>query len=216
MRRAGYPSETVALYESSIYPRELFDHSPYPATGNLVVQYIGTQLQPYLFFMRALRRYDVFHFFFDGGLLVRTPFSFFELPILRLLGKKIVFMPYGSDAFAFDAIANPLWRGSLMIEYALLGNKTERVQNRVRRLTKYADVVVGSVVHVACLPRWDVLPVTAYPIDVEAIEPVPPSRRRTDSHRAFLQSPRSQGHRLSDRGSRRAQGRGLRPRTRRD
>ena len=176
LRRAGYPSETVALYESSIYPRDLFDHSPYPATGNIVMQYIGTQLQPYVFFMRALRRYDVFHLFFDGGLLVRTPFSFFELPILRLLGKKIVFMPYGSDAFAFDAIANPLWRGGLMIEYALLGNKTERVQKRVRRLTKYADVIVGSVVHVACLPRWDVLPVTAYPIDVGAIEPVPPSR----------------------------------------
>jgi glycosyltransferase involved in cell wall biosynthesis len=176
MTRAGYPSETVAVYESSIYPGELFDQSPYRSTGNVVAQYVGNQVRPYLFFMRALRRYDVFHFFFDGGLLVRTPFSFFELPILRLLGKKIVFMPYGSDAFAFDAIANPLWRGGLMIEYALLGNWTGRVQARVRRMTKYADVVVGSVVHIACLPRWDVLPVTAYPIDVGAIDPVAPSR----------------------------------------
>jgi glycosyltransferase involved in cell wall biosynthesis len=35
--------------------------------------------------------------------------------------------------------------------------------------------VVGSVVHVASLPRWDVLPLTAYPIDTRPIEPVPPS-----------------------------------------
>ncbi len=175
MRRAGYESDTVALYESRIYPRELFDHAPHSTARNIVVMYVQDQMRPYVFFVRALRQYDVFHFFFDGGLLVRTPYSSIELPLLRLLGKKVVLMPYGSDAFAFDAIGNPLWRGALMIEYALLGDRTEEIQRRVRRLTKHADIVVGSVVHVACLPRWDVLPVTAYPIDVDAIEPVPPA-----------------------------------------
>ncbi len=36
-------------------------------------------------------------------------------------------------------------------------------------------MVVGSLVHIASLPRWDVLPLTAYPIDVEAVDPHPPS-----------------------------------------
>jgi hypothetical protein len=117
----------------------------------------------------------VFHYFFDGGILSPTPLARVELRLLRALGKKVVLMPYGSDAFVFDTIANPLWRGGLMIEYGLLGDRAEAIQRRLRRNTRRAHVVVGSVVHVASLPRWDVLPLTAYPIDTRPLEPVPPS-----------------------------------------
>jgi glycosyltransferase involved in cell wall biosynthesis len=175
MAEAGYASETVALYPSRLYAPELFDHRPYRTTGNVVLQFAGNQVRAYLFFVRALRRYDVFHYFFDGGILSPTPLARVELPLLRALGKKIVLMPYGSDAFVFDTIANPLWRGGLMIEYAVLGDRAEQIQRRLRRNTRRADVVVGSVVHIASLPRWDVLPLTAYPIDTRPIEPVPPA-----------------------------------------
>ena len=43
-------------------------------------------------------RYDIFCFYFDGGLLGETPFWRVELPLLRLAGKKIVVWPYGGDA----------------------------------------------------------------------------------------------------------------------
>jgi glycosyltransferase involved in cell wall biosynthesis len=175
LSEAGYASETVALYPSRLYPPELFDHRPYRTTGNVVLQFSGNQVRAYLFFVRALRRYDVFHYFFDGGILSPTPLARIELPLLRALGKKLVLMPYGSDAFVFDTIANPLWRGGLMIEYAELGDRAERIQRRLRRSSRRAHVVVGSVVHVASLPRWDVLPLTAYPIDTRPIEPVPPA-----------------------------------------
>jgi glycosyltransferase involved in cell wall biosynthesis len=175
MTEAGYSSETVALSPSRLYAPELFDHRPYRMTGNVVVQFVATQLRAYLFLARALQRYDVFHYFFDGGVLGLTPLARLELPLLRALGKKLVLIPYGSDAFVLDGIANPLWRGGLMVEYAVLGDAAGRIQRRVRRHTRYANVVVGSVVHVASLPRWDVLPLTAYPIDPRPIEPVPPS-----------------------------------------
>jgi glycosyltransferase involved in cell wall biosynthesis len=179
MAEAGYASETVALYPSRLYAPELFDHRPYRTTGNVVLQFAGNQVRAYLFFVRALRRYDVFHYFFDGGILSPTPLARVELPLLRALGKKLVLMPYGSDAFVFDTIANPLWRGGLMIEYAQLGDRSEQIQRRLRRNTRRAHVVVGSVVHIASLPRWDVLPLTAYPIDTRPIEPVPPSLEGT-------------------------------------
>jgi len=172
---AGYESDTVALYPSPLYGAELFDHTPYRTTGNVVLQFTGNQVRAYLFFVRALRRYDVFHYFFDGGILSPTPLGRLELPLLRALGKKIVLMPYGSDAFVFDTITNPLWRGGLMIEYGVLGDRAESIQRRLRRGSRRAHAIVGSLVHVASLPRWDVLPLTAYPIDTRPIDPVPPS-----------------------------------------
>jgi len=175
LAQGGYPSETVTVTPPSLYARELFDHHPYQRSGNAGLIFLGNHLRAYRFFMAALSRYDVFHYFFDGGILTWTPLARVELPLLRALGKRLVVMPYGSDSFVFDEIANPLWRQALMIEYAQLGNDAERIQRRVRRATRHADVVVGSVVHVSCLPRWDVLPVTAYPIDTDAFEPVPPS-----------------------------------------
>lgn len=175
MEAGGYPSETVTVDSSPLYARELFDHHPYQQGGNAAFIFIGNQLRAYRFFMRALSRYDVFHYFFDGGVLTWTPLTRLELPILRALGKKLVLIAYGGDAFVYDGIANPLWRQALMIEYAPLGDAAERIERRVRRCTRYADVVVGSVVHVACLPRWDVLPVTAYPVDSHAVRPVPPA-----------------------------------------
>jgi hypothetical protein len=174
MGEAGYASETVALHPSTLYAPELFDHRPYRATGNVVWQFVGNQLRAYLFCARALRRYDVFHYFFDGGVLGRTPLARLELPLLRALGKRVVLIPYGSDAFVFDGL-NPLWRAGLMVEYARLGDAAERIHRRVRRSTRYAHIVVGSVVHVASLPRWDVLPLTAYPIDTRPLEPILPS-----------------------------------------
>jgi glycosyl transferase family 1 len=211
MAEAGYASETVALYPSRLYAPDLFDHRPYRNTGNVVLQFAGNQWRAYLFFVRALRRYDVFHYFFDGGILSPTPLGRFELPLLRVLGKKLVLMPYGSDAFVFDTIPNPLWRGGLMIEYGVLGDRAEQIQRRLRRSTRRAHAVVGSLVHVVSLPRWDVLPLTAYPIDTRPLEPVPPSlegpvrivhsanhrgAKGTDFLVAAVERLRAEGHRV--------------------
>ena len=174
MREGGFESETVTRDASPLYAKDLFDHHAYRGTGNVLLQYAAGQLRAYSFFMSALPRFDIFHYFFDGGVLIWTPLSRLELPLLRLLGKRIVLIPYGGDAFVYDAVANPLWRHALMAEYAAFGDEAERIQRRLRRATRRADAVVGSVVHVASLPRWDVLPVTAYPIDVNAIQPAPP------------------------------------------
>jgi glycosyltransferase involved in cell wall biosynthesis len=52
---------------------------------------------PWVVFLWAVLRYDVFQFYFDGGFLNRTIGRRLELPLLKLLGKKIVVSAYGAD-----------------------------------------------------------------------------------------------------------------------
>ena len=51
----------------------------------------------YRVFAWALANFDVFHCFFDGGFLRRTPLRFREAQLLHLAGKRLIVMPYGSD-----------------------------------------------------------------------------------------------------------------------
>ena len=47
------------------------------------MHYIASTLKAYVFFARALWRYDIFHYFFDGGLLRLTPLAGLEFWFLR-------------------------------------------------------------------------------------------------------------------------------------
>jgi glycosyltransferase involved in cell wall biosynthesis len=51
-------------------------------------------------------------------------------------------------------------------------------------------VVVGCLVHVANLPRWDILPLTYYPVDTEKLQPVWP---RTEGRVRIGHAPNHRG-----------------------
>jgi hypothetical protein len=180
LRQAGHRSESAVV---ELYGRPApgdFDHivlSDRFSPGSL--HYVASALKAYLFFARALWRYDIFHYFFDGGLLRLTPLSRLELPLLKRVGKKVILLPYGSDAFVYDHIPNLSWRQLLMMEYAASGDKAELIERRIRHMSRHADVVVGCLVHIACLPRWDVLPLTCYPVDTDAVAPHYPGKTGT-------------------------------------
>jgi hypothetical protein len=52
---------------------------------------------PWGVFLWAVLRYDIFQLYFDGGFLNRTMGKRLELPLLKLLGKKIIVSAYGAD-----------------------------------------------------------------------------------------------------------------------
>jgi hypothetical protein len=54
-------------------------------------------LIPWAVFLWAAVRYDIFQFYFDGGFLNRTIGKRLEMPLLKLLGKKIIVSAYGGD-----------------------------------------------------------------------------------------------------------------------
>ena len=172
LKEKGYLSETAVVAESSIYSRTDFDHVLLPSGRYPTVLRLALgNAMAYLFFMKSFWRYDVFHYYFDGGVLRHTMFARLELTLLKWCGKKIVLMPYGSDAFVYDLIPNPIWRHALMLEYAQFGNEAATIQKRIRQMTAKADVVVGCLVHFVNLPRWDILPLTCYPVDTDRLQP---------------------------------------------
>ena len=52
---------------------------------------------PWAVFLWAVLRYDIFQLYFDGGFLSRTIGKRLEMPLLKLLGKKIIVSAYGGD-----------------------------------------------------------------------------------------------------------------------
>ena len=174
LTEGGYQSDTVVTELYPIVERADFDHHLHVSARAAGLAHVGYTVKAYMFFASALSRYDVFHYFFDGGVLRHAGLRRLELPLLKLLGKRVVLMPYGSDAWILDRVPDLSWRHALAIEYGELGNRAAAIERRVRRLTSQADAVVGCLVHATCLPRWDVLPLVYYPIDTDLLRPVPP------------------------------------------
>lgn len=167
MRSVGYACESAVTELYALLPAQAFDHVLCDRQGRRgIAVFLRLRLRSYLFFVAALRRYDVFHFFFDGGVLRHTVLSRVELPLLRLAGKAVVVMPYGSDAFVYDRVPDGVWRHALIGSYPGMGRVAARVEARIRRMCRHADAVLGCLVHFICLPRWDMLPLVCYPTDV--------------------------------------------------
>jgi hypothetical protein len=173
-RRAGHVSEVAVIERYATTQEGDFDHLVFSRKPLPGMRRIANTVLAFRFFAHALHRYDIFHYFFDGGVLQRTGLWWLEMPLLRFCGKRLVLLPYGSDTFVYDRLPDVNWRHALMINYSALGSFAARIERRIRRATRYADVVVGCLVHVVNLPRWDILPLTYYPVDTDRLQPVWP------------------------------------------
>ena len=173
-RLRGYRSETIVFSTYRISSRGLFDHDlsrwrALPLFGQLV---------PYGAFLWALVRFDLFVFFFDGGLLGETPWWRLEPKLLRLAGKRIVVHPYGGDArLASRTRAIPGWNAYSEIPPGEEDRNEEDVAERVAVLARGADVVLGSADLAEDLPRVDGM--FPFPIDLDEWRPVAPPAAET-------------------------------------
>ena len=167
-RLQGYESETLVYrtYRISVpghFDRDLTRLTRVPLLGQLV---------PYGAFLWSLPRYDLYVFFFDGGLLGETPSWRLELPLLRLAGKRVVLHPYGGDARLVSRTrARGGWHAYSEIEPGREDRDEDDVAERVRALSRRADAVLGSADLVEDLPRVD--GIFPFPIDVDEWPPVP-------------------------------------------
>lgn len=87
-------------------------------------------------FVNVLRRYDVIHFHFGGTLLPR----YLDLPILNLLGKKMVMSYWGSDVRLRDVASgnNPFYNAP---NVHVLDNDDEKIKS-MKRVSRYVKVAV--------------------------------------------------------------------------
>jgi glycosyltransferase involved in cell wall biosynthesis len=166
-RLYGYPSETLVYRPYSAADRKAFDRvwEPFGRVRGL------RQLGPYLAFLWAGLRYDIFCFYFDGGLIYETPFWRAELPLLRLAGKKIVVWPYGGDArLPSVARAEDRWNAYTDVPPGAEDHDEADRRARIAAFGRWAHVVMGCNDLVAHLPR--VQGVLRYPYDTNGKQPV--------------------------------------------
>lgn len=97
----------------------------------------------FLFFLWALKHYNVFHFFWGVSLWSWWRFHLLDLPILKLFGKKIVVHFRGLDVVDikyFDYLRNKN-RGEA-VEHPPLSRPDQ--QRKLKKWLRYADVVLVS------------------------------------------------------------------------
>lgn len=167
-RRLGYVSDTLVYDVYRINDRSQFDYVLDRWRRVPVVR----ALVPYGAFLWAGLRYDIFGFFFDGGLLHATPFWRLELALLKLAGKKIVVYPYGSDARLASATRTlGRWHAYTDVPEGREDRDEAVVRERRAAFARYADLMLGCNDLVEDLPQVDaVLP---YPFPSEDWTPVP-------------------------------------------
>jgi glycosyltransferase involved in cell wall biosynthesis len=165
-RLHGYRSDTLVYEVYHLNARTDFDYSfarvySVPVLGAVV---------PYASFLWAGLRYDIFGFFFTGGLLTPSPFWWIELPLLRLAGKKIVVYPYGQDARIPSLTrGSGGWNAYTDVPPGEEDRDEHDVRRRLAAFGRYANVVLGCADLVEHLPRLD--GVFLYPFDADAWPP---------------------------------------------
>jgi hypothetical protein len=96
LRRLGYPSTTLVF--TTYYIADDFDIN----LKSLVAEDPAVSYWlPNVLFLWALLKFDIFHFFYDGGvwsgMKIVPQAKWLELPLLRLAGKRIIASAYGAD-----------------------------------------------------------------------------------------------------------------------
>lgn len=182
-RRQGFPSETVASHVYAINEPEDFDHTTeaFVARSALLRRLppaLGRHLAAFWIFGWAVGRFDIFNYYFDGLVLRDTALAPLELALLRLAGKRTVFMPYGSDVQAIDRVRGLPFKHALMLQGARPWLEARRVRERLDWVSARADLVVSGVDWVDSMPRWDVLTAGHFAIDTALWAPVPRPERR--------------------------------------
>lgn len=165
-RLYGYRSETLVYEPYSINRKRDFDHVLDRATR---VPVLGL-LVPYAAFLWAGLRYDLFGFFFDGGLLGHTPWWRAELALLKLAGKRILVYPYGGDArLASETRKLGRWNAYTDVPPGQEDRDESDVRARLDAFGRHADVILGCADLVEDLPRLD--GVFLYPLPTEEWPP---------------------------------------------
>ncbi len=119
-------------------------------------------------FIRQLRRHNVYLNFYDSIDELFGPVSKYMFFLYkRLKKKKLVVMPYGSDAFLYSKIGDLHWRHALNVEYFKAGINEEYLEKRYFLINRNADFRVPCITHHITLSTWDILPVHYYPMDME-------------------------------------------------
>jgi glycosyltransferase involved in cell wall biosynthesis len=176
MKRLGYVSVTAVNSVYGIHHRSDYDVH----VQDLLEECFWTKwlpslarrlFQDYAAFLWALAKFDVFNFYFVGGILRDTPLKYQELQLLHLAGKKTVFMAYGSDVQVMSRFKGLLFKHAQCMDYPRFTKQEPETLRSVEYCSRYADYVIAGADWVDYMPRWDALIAGHFAIDTEEWKP---------------------------------------------
>lgn len=162
MRKAGFASETFTVdFYSKINRRSDWDKI-------LNEQYRWTpwHIKRFIAFIHGLFLYDVFFLSFDGFFIGNTPIRYFQAQFLKLAGKKVIIIPYGSDAYVYKNVRSTTLLSGLLLSYPLASRQQERIEKNVAYWTKYADAMIPGFMGPDGFGRWDTLVTSTLCLDL--------------------------------------------------
>lgn len=165
LREKGYVAKTIVVNYYHINKKEDFDIY----YDDFHVRWLGKLNKlwvDYVVFFYAILNFDIFHFSFDGGFLQTRFFARrLEFFCYKILGKKTVILPYGSDIYLYSKIIDIPWKQSLIINYPENGKNEQLIKTKIEFIQKNADFIVAYIDYVFILSYWHMLTVGAYIID---------------------------------------------------
>ncbi len=178
VKNLGYESATVVSQIYHINTRADFDHTTQEvADGFRLYRWLPTNfkglLNQHFVFLWAIRKFDIFHFYVDGGLLRSTPLKYREFQLLHLANKRVIITCYGGDVQAISRSRNLLFKHAQNCDYPACVRAESQILRDIDYCVQHADFILAGVDWVDFLPYWDMLICGHFAIDTEEWISVP-------------------------------------------
>jgi hypothetical protein len=163
MKNLGYKSNTFVFS----YFKEISKRSDWDYVLSDCYKLVPYRLRVFFAFAESLLKYDVFILSYRGFFLQKTFLRYFQAQLLRIANKKIIIIPYGSDAFVYGKIRSTSCAHALMISYPSASRQQPSVLKDVTYWNKYADAVIPGMMSFDGIGRWDVLAPSSLVLDLD-------------------------------------------------
>ncbi len=167
MVMAGFVSHTYTFdFYSSINNRNDWDRilsEEFP--------FVPRPIKPFFAFIVSLYKYDIFFISFNGFFIGNTPLRSLQAHFLKLAGKKVIVIPYGSDSYVYRNIRSVGLIHGLLMSYPQASVQQERIFRDVEYWVRYADAVLPGFMCSDGFGRWDALTPSPLVLDLQTWKP---------------------------------------------
>ncbi len=174
LRLQGYSAQTFAL--RSYFITSNFDLLLVERLQRVLPRRLATLAALIWCEVLCLTRYRALYLYFNGGVLSRFPgrvYAWFDAPLLKLAGVKLLVMPYGSDVQDMSASPNLTFKHAMTQAYPLHYRGRRAIHAQIHRWTQASDVVLSGVEWVDYMYHWHHLMLAHFSIDTQALQPAP-------------------------------------------
>lgn len=156
LKEVGIESETLMRrYYSNINNKEDFDKY-FDDLIPVIMKKKYIDEAAYLFFvwLYIIENAKFFVMPFHG-IVFKKYFWKVEYLLFKINGIKVIVLPYGSDAYMYSKIKDPLLQHALLTSYPEAARNEKNIEKKVFFWSTYADYTINAYMGMDGMPRWD-------------------------------------------------------------